>query len=84
MSMALYSDPDQHAANPPSSWRVRKIKDRLWHVVDAAGTTLERATTKGEAERLRLDGFCARLWETERRWYAGEPVPGWRPYAQKG
>jgi hypothetical protein len=78
--MALYNDPAQHAANPPATWQVRKATARLWHVVDAAGTTLESAPTKREAERLRLEGFCARLWEKERRWYAGEPVAGWRPY----
>jgi hypothetical protein len=78
--MALYATPDQHAGNPPSTWRVRKVKKGLWHVVDAADTTLERATTRREAERLRLTGHAARLWEDERRWYAGEPVAGWRPY----
>jgi hypothetical protein len=65
--MALYASPEQHAANPPATWQVRKVRDRSWHVVDAAGTTIERAATRREAERLRLAGHAARLWETERR-----------------
>jgi hypothetical protein len=81
--MSLYTDPAKHAANPPATWRVRKVHARRWYVVDADGSQLDSAETKREAERLRTEGFCARLWEQERRWYAGEPVAGWKPYVPR-
>jgi hypothetical protein len=81
--MSAYSTPDEHAANPPETWRVEKKAERCWHVVDQHGVTLEYACkTKKEAEEKRLNGHSARLWRDEQRWYAGEKVGNWKPYAQ--
>lgn len=80
--MALYATPEQHAANPPESWEARKAGPRLWHLVDQEGNVLARAETKRGAEELKTSGFYFKLWHQEARWYAGEPVAGWKPYAE--
>ena len=84
--MSLYANPREHAANPPETWRVVPRHPDVtgrWNIVDAQGAILEPARTKREALARIADRTCpsARLWEQERRWYAGETIPGWRPYA---
>jgi hypothetical protein len=87
--MVMFATPEEHAANPPSTWEVRKPTyrnekpiPRLWHLTTKDGTVLERAKTRREAEALREDSFAARLYEKERRWYAGEQVDNWKSYEQ--
>jgi hypothetical protein len=80
--MSLFSGPDEHAANPPETWRAVKVAGRCWHLDTAGGVTLGgRYETRRAAEADKVSGFYVRLYEEERRWYAGEPVTGWRPYA---
>lgn len=79
--MSLFSGPDEHAANPPESWQVVKAGDRSWHVRTADGATLDRATTRRAADELTRSGHVFTLWHDERRWYAGESVRGWKPWA---
>jgi hypothetical protein len=78
--MALYVTPETHAANPPDSWQVRKVSERSWQLVDTTGAVLETTTTRREAERLKLSGNLVALYDKEGRWFAGESVPGWKPY----
>lgn len=80
--MSLYANPDEHAANPPETWEVAKVAERQWHLRDRDGFTLDGFDTKRAAEQARTDSFWTRLYEQERRWYAGEPVAGWKPYAE--
>jgi hypothetical protein len=82
--MSLYADPQEHAANPPESWEVRKAGPRWWQLVDQSGNVLGRAETKRAAEELKVSGFYFKLWHQEARWYAGETVYGWKPYVPVG
>lgn len=79
--MSLFSGPEDHAANPPQSWQVIPYGGRRWALL-AAGAVLGTFERKSEAERHRLEGFYVNLYEQEARWYGGEPVPGWHPYAE--
>lgn len=81
--MSLFSGPEEHDANPPESWEVVKVMDRLWHLRPAgADYCLDSFTTRKAAEARRTAGFEFELWHKEARWYAGETVPGWRPYCE--
>lgn len=79
--MALYTSPEAHAANPPETWAAVKTGARSWALTDQAGGILQTTATRREAEALRSSGFYFDLWHKEARWYAGEPVQGWKPYA---
>lgn len=79
--MALFATPAEHAANPPETWKAVKRLERKWHLTTADGTVLDGFTTRGDALEATLSGPLVRLYEQERRWYAGEPVAGWKPYA---
>lgn len=78
----LFSGPEAHAANPPDSWVVVKVVDRCWHLRTKDGGVLETRTTRRAAEECRTSGFVAELYEKERRWFAGENVHPWRPWAE--
>ena len=88
--MSLFREPTEHAANPPETWQVVKISERRWALaiagsadpVNNAGDRLDVFDSKRSAEQAREDGFMARLWRTEARWYAGGAVAGWKPYAE--
>lgn len=81
--MSLFSGPEEHAANPPSTWKVVKARTtRLWHVQTANGATIESATTKREAEERTRTGSYVKLYDDTTRWYAGESVRGWKPWTQ--
>jgi len=84
----LYATPEEHAANPPSTWRVVKVPRDVtggWAVTDASGTArFSRYRTQRDAILALTTGedFYVRLWLKERHWYAGEPVEGWKPYVR--
>lgn len=80
--MSVFSGPNEHAANPPETWRVIKVGERAWRVVTTGGTVLEYATTRKRAHELIESGHMRRLYDRETRWYAGESIPGWKPYAE--
>lgn len=80
--MSLFGSPEKHAANPPETWVVAKAGNRVWHLKTADGTVLDSFTTRKAAEAARETGFTADLYAKEKRWYAGENVPPWKPYAQ--
>jgi len=76
----MFGSPEEHAANPPSSWKVVKAGPRLWHLTTKAGSVLTSMGTQRAAESGREEGFFANLYEKEGRWFRGEPVSGWKPY----
>lgn len=77
--MSLFGSPEEHAANPPESWRTMKSGGR-WALLAGDGGRLDTYRTKREAEEARRTGFYAELYADETRWYAGEAVRGWKPY----
>lgn len=86
--MSLFQTPEEHAANGPDTWRVEKVRDGLWAILTAhgdpqlAGDRLETYPTRKSAMVGLEDGWAAGLWEKERRWYAGESIPGWKTWAE--
>lgn len=79
--MSLFKDPQEHAANPPSSWVVVR-QGRRYALQTASGVTLDTFERAGHASDARTSGHLVTLYDKERRWYAGENVAGWRPYAE--
>jgi hypothetical protein len=84
--MSHYSGPEALAANPPESWRVVKRDERLWHLlIDSSHEyPAETFTTRRAAlaERDDPNSRLRREVERERRWMAGEPISGWKTYAE--
>ena len=78
----MYLPPEEHAANPPETWRVVKAVERCWHVTDRRGVTLSTHTTRRDALAEIEHGFSRRLYDDEGRWMAGEPVRNWRSFAE--
>lgn len=79
--MSLFSGPAEHAANPPQTWKVHRAAARVWQVTPAdGGAVLATYTSRNLAEQARVRGFLVTLYAKETRWYAGEPVDGWKPY----
>lgn len=71
-----------NADNAPSTWRVVR-SGRHYHLTDKAGHVLESFDRKYKAVAARESGFYFDLWNKERRWFAGETIPGWKPYAKE-
>lgn len=81
--MSLFADPLTHEANPPATWQVVKLAERLWVLTTAGGIgTLDLFTTKRAAIEAKRSGHLVNLYNDEARWYVGESVRGWKPYAQ--
>jgi hypothetical protein len=79
--MSLFNGPDEHAANPPETWRVERC-GRRWNLCTAGGSVSSGHDTKRAAEQARSTGFLTTLYADEARWYAGESVRGWNPYRE--
>ena len=87
--MALHSTPEQHAANPPESWRVVREKDQngsrvWWHLYIDQETDhpLQSYSVKREAIAALTSGFYFDLYQKEGRWFAGEKIGSWKSYAE--
>lgn len=78
----MFKNPEEHAANPPETWKVEKGAERLWHLKTKDGGVLDSFPTKTQAEQNRTTGFSAKLYEDERKWYAGEKRPGYKTWEQ--
>ena len=81
--MGLHHTPEDHDADPPARWQVVKVADRCWHLVSSLNSdaVFEYCTTRKAAEAARSDSSSALLYEKESRWFRGEPVANWKPYA---
>lgn len=81
--MSLFSGPEEHTANPPETWVVHKAGERNWQLQTKDGGVLDWGQpTKKRAEALRAEGWYVEMYDKERRWYAGEDIPPWKPWAQ--
>lgn len=80
--MALHRTPEDHEKDPPEAWQVVKVAERCWHLDSSLGWTIGYYTTKHAAEADKVSGPHVSLYEREGRWFAGEPVSNWRPYAE--
>lgn len=81
--MSLHSTPEEHKADPPSAWVVRKAGDGNWHLDSSlpGGGTIAYFSRRRDAEAARICGREVNLYQTEEQWFAGETPYGWRPYA---
>jgi len=80
--MGMFSGPTEHAENPPETWLVRKAGDRLWELTTKSGTVINTYGTQTHAREERTPGhFFADLYAKETRWYAGEQIEQWKPWA---
>lgn len=80
--MSVFPTPEAHAANPPESWTVTRISDRVWYLCAADGVMLDRFKSRDAAVEAKTSGWLFHLYHKEARWYAGENIPNWRPYAE--
>lgn len=78
--MSLFADPEKHVAHPPQSWTVEPASAGRWQL-RAAGAVLDMFPRKRDAEQARASGRLVELYAKESRWYRGESVAGWKPYA---
>lgn len=79
--MCMFENPEQHAANPPETWEVVKVTERWWDL-QAGGAGIQTYTTRRAALAARTSGTWFDLYQKEARWYAGEDIPNWKPWAQ--
>ena len=79
--MSLHRTPEEHQADPPAGWTVRKAGARSWQLMSSGGGVLDTFTTRTEALAARESGWLVSLYQKEGRWFAGLPVANWRPYA---
>jgi hypothetical protein len=85
--MALHLSPEQHAANPPESWRVEREQDggRVWwhlHIDTEGDRAIQAYRTRKEATENLTSGFYFNLYAKEGRWFAGGKIDGWKSYAE--
>lgn len=82
--MCIFDNPEQHAANPPETWEVVRVTDRHWDLRPRGAEDASLATypTKRQALLARTEGTWFDLYHREGRWYAGEDIPNWKPYAE--
>lgn len=87
--MSLFATPEAHAANPPESWTVERIagngaRAKFGLVIEPGAGPAETFGTRQDAERAKNNpqSWLRSLYEKERRWYAGENIAGWRPWAE--
>jgi hypothetical protein len=79
--VSLFAGPAEHTANPPESWTIVKRGERSWALVLTNGDTLDTFPSKRAAVEATETGRYVELYRKESRWYAGESIPGWKPYA---
>jgi hypothetical protein len=78
--VSLHNTPQEHDADPPSSWAVVKIAERCWHLESSLGGQLGTYPTRHAALADKESGWLVNLYEKEGRWFKGEPVANWKPY----
>jgi hypothetical protein len=84
--MSYYASPEKLRDNPPETWRVQRIAPRRWGLQidsDHMHSTFTFDTKRAAlAERDDPQSYTRREVEKERRWYAGDTPPSWKPYEQ--
>lgn len=75
--MSLFSY-ETHADNPPETWVVVKVHDKLWQLQTKDGSVITSEKTKKKAEAHKTGGFYFDLYNDETRWYRGERVRNWK------
>lgn len=80
--MSMFASPAEHSANSPQTWQVSKAAGVGYYLRTKDGVQLDRFQTKRAAQEAKESSFLTRLYEKESRWYAGEQVEGWQPYAE--
>lgn len=84
--MALFGSLEGNIANPPTTWQVVKVADRVWHLLpiehEPGDAPLDSFPTKKAAENARESGHLVDLWAKEIAWMEGAEVPGWKPYSE--
>jgi len=58
------------------------MPSEIYHALNRAWTAVRDA--EREAEDLKTSGHLVDLYNKEGRWYAGEDIPGWRPFRERG
>lgn len=79
--MALHLTPEEHDADPPSGWTVRK-QGRRWALCNRKGDVLDTFDTKSKAESYKTTGFLFNLYQQEGEWFRGNTPHSHRPYAE--
>lgn len=78
--MALHLTPEDHVADPPSGWIIKKAGRRWALSSPINGGVFDYFDTKRAAQAAKTAGFLVSLYEKEGRWFAGEPIANWKPY----
>lgn len=74
---------ETHADNGPATWTIHKVSKGHWQLRTKDGAVMETTTTRKLAVFLTEPySWLVAAYEKEGRWYAGEDVPPWRPYAE--
>lgn len=60
--MKLFSTEQEHADNPPSTWRVAKRATCRWCLETRTGVVLDTFPTRVDAQRARNDSHLTRLY----------------------
>jgi len=76
----MFTTPEQHAANPPSTWKVIRRTKTSWATVTKDGDVIEYHERKRDADESLTEGRMFRLYQQEGRWFAGDTPTGWTPY----
>jgi hypothetical protein len=66
--VSLFSGPEEHAANPPSTWQVVKAGDRVWQLRSKEGVVFETFKTRKAAVEAKTDSWLTRQYEKDGRW----------------
>jgi len=79
--MSLFMGPEEHAANPPSSWNVVKVGSR-WALRTTPDQTFETYRSRKAAEADKVEGHWVAAYAEEGRWYAGGTPAGWKSWEE--
>ena len=80
--MSMFGGPEEHAANHPNTWVVRKLYERAWSLQTKDGVRIETRETRRQAEADRVHGRWVSLYDRDTRWYAGDTPSGLKSYAE--
>lgn len=79
--MSLFMGPEEHAANPPSTWNVVKVGSR-WALRTTPDQTFETYRSRKAAEADKVEGHWTCAYAEDGRWYAGDTPAGWKSWEE--